>query len=98
VKTKQKHSVSILLLIIFAANISGAMSFWHITMEGGCEHHDSDHCPVCLGILINSSQMIIPSAMLFSSDIMERQVECVYDIPSPLQTIPKLIPRAPPAA
>ena len=96
-RTKLKQYVSFIILVIFVANITGALLLWHITLEGGFEHHDCDHCPICRNTFINSSKIInTPPATTFSIDIIEHKIEYLYDAPLTSLTTPNLIPRAPP--
>ncbi len=97
-RNKLKQAVSFLTLVIFFANITGALFLWHIAIEGGTEHHDCDHCPICQNTFINSSKVInTSSATTFIVDIIEHKIEYIYDSPLTFLITPNLIPRAPPA-
>jgi hypothetical protein len=86
------------MLAIFVANITGALFFWHIAAEGGCEHHDCDNCPICQNTLINSAKIInISSDATNDINIVTYAISYESDDPIIIQSSCNIMPRAPPA-
>lgn len=96
-RTKLKQPVSFIILAIFFANITGALSLWHIAMEGG-EHHDLDHCSICQNIFINSAKIINSSSDATNYiNVVTYAIDYESDNPITIQSPHHIIPRAPPA-
>jgi hypothetical protein len=98
VKTKLKQLVIFSALAIFFANITGAIFLLHIVMEGGCEDHDCDHCPICRNTFVNSVKIInTPSTAAIGINSVESAIEYNFNGPLTIRHKHQITPRAPPA-
>ena len=92
-----KRPLIVMLMLLFLMQVTGLVLAVHVHLEGGHDHHDEGHCPVCqilfdvAGKVISVSFDILAAAVLIVLLV-------IVNAPKPLsfQYELSIAPRAPP--